>query len=289
MNSTSATATPGPQRHRDAVAGRHRRVGGDREALAGAAGGERRVAGADLDAAAPSASSATHAGGTGRPRRAGRGRASARGPRRVVDAHRGDQGPLDLGAGGVAAGVDDPGDGVAALRVRASGRGLAVAGAVEHRAERDELADPVGALGHEDPHRVGVAQAGAGGERVGEVELGRVVAGVSSAAATPPWAYRVAELASSPLVRTTTDQPAPCGVDRGREAGDAAAEHEEVDRRSGIRRQSYRCRRNPLRGRVRAARGRGPGTPRRSAGCARRRARPSARTSRARPRRTARR
>ena len=52
--------------------------------------------------------------------------------------------------------------------------------------------------------------------------------GASSAAATPPCAYRVAERASSPLVSTTHRQPAPGRVDRGREAGDAAAEDEEV-------------------------------------------------------------
>ena len=93
---------------------------------------------------------------------------------RVERAHRGDQRPLDLGAGGVAAGVHDAGDRVPTLPGEREHAAVAVAGPVEHRAQRDELADPVGAFGDEHPHRVRVAEPGAGGERVGEVQLGRV-------------------------------------------------------------------------------------------------------------------
>ena len=47
-----------------------------------------------------------------------------------------------------------------------------VAGFVEVRAELDELADAGRALVDHDAHGVDVAEAGAGGERVGEVQLG---------------------------------------------------------------------------------------------------------------------
>ena len=92
----------------------------------------------------------------------------------VERVHRGDQRPLDLRAGRVAAGVHDARQRVTALAGERERRGRAVAGAVEHRAERHELADPARALGDEHPHRVGVAEPGAGGERVGEVQLGGV-------------------------------------------------------------------------------------------------------------------
>ena len=45
---------------------------------------------------------------------------------------------------------------------------------VEAGAERRELAHPVGAFGHEHADRFDVAEAGARGERVGEVQLGGV-------------------------------------------------------------------------------------------------------------------
>ena len=92
----------------------------------------------------------------------------------VERVHRGDQRPLDLGAGRVTTGVHDARHRVTTLAGQGKRRGRAVAGAVEHRAERHELAHPVGSLGDEHAHRVGIAEPGAGGERVGEVQLGRV-------------------------------------------------------------------------------------------------------------------
>ena len=71
-----------------------------------------------------------------------------------------DEGPLDLGAGGGAAGVHDAGQRVAAL---AGQQQLALAVAVEHGAHGDELVDARRALVDQDPHGVDVAQAGAGG------------------------------------------------------------------------------------------------------------------------------
>ena len=83
-----------------------------------------------------------------------------------------DQGPLDLGAGRVAARVRDP---VAVVAALAGQRELAVGVVVELGAERDQLAHGVGPLGHQDPHRVGVADPGAGDERVALVLLGGVL------------------------------------------------------------------------------------------------------------------
>ena len=83
----------------------------------------------------------------------------------------GDQRPLDLGAGGVAAGVRDP---VAVVAALAGQRQLAVGAVVEVGAERDQLADGLGALLDEHPHGVEVAGAGAGDEGVELVLLGGV-------------------------------------------------------------------------------------------------------------------
>src|SRR3990170_2742813 len=80
------------------------------------------------------------------------------------------EGELDVGAGGVAAGVEDAGRGVGAL----AGEGdLAVLG-VERHAEAHEVVDAVGGLGGEDAGGLAVYEAGAGGDRVVEVLLGGV-------------------------------------------------------------------------------------------------------------------
>ena len=69
-----------------------------------------------------------------------------------------------------------------------AGQGQQPAGlAVELGAERDELAHPPGPLVDEHADRVDVAQPGAGGQRVGQVQVGRVLVPPSTAA-TPPWA-----------------------------------------------------------------------------------------------------
>ena len=96
-----------------------------------------------------------------RPRRAAGRRRARAGSTSISGASldRGDQRPLDLGAGGVAAGVRDP---VAVVAALAGQRQLAVGVVVEVGAERDQLADGVGALGHQDVRpRLEVAGAGA--------------------------------------------------------------------------------------------------------------------------------
>ena len=98
---------------------------------------------------------------------------------------------------------------------------------VEVRAERHELADAIRALGGEHPHRVGVAEPGARGERVGAVQLGRVVVldQRRGHATLRVAGGRPAELA---LGEHLHREAGGAGADRGREAGDAAAEHEDV-------------------------------------------------------------
>src|SRR5262249_11472220 len=131
----------------------------------------------------------------------------------------GDEGPLDLGTGGVAAGVQDSGRRMPALARQREGGRLAVAGLVEHRTHGDELAHAVGAFGDEHPHGVGVTEPGAGGDGVGAVQLGGAGgrggggrggprARRASAAPPRPGASRVPEGASSPLVTTRTAPPA---------------------------------------------------------------------------------
>ena len=88
---------------------------------------------------------------------------------RAVDG--GDEGALDLGAGGVAARVGDP---VAVVAALAGQRQLAVGVVVELRAERDQLADGVRALGHQYAYGVDVARSRAGHEGVALVLLGGV-------------------------------------------------------------------------------------------------------------------
>ena len=83
----------------------------------------------------------------------------------------GDEGALDLRAGGVAAGV---GDAVAVVAALAGQRQLAVGVVVEDGAERDQLAHGVGPLGHQDPHGVHVAGTGPGDQGVVQVLLGGV-------------------------------------------------------------------------------------------------------------------
>ena len=75
----------------------------------------------------------------------------------------GDQGPLDLGAGGVAAGVRDPVPVVAAL---AGQREHALGAVVEAGAERDQLVHRLRPLADQRPHGVEVAGAGPGDEGV---------------------------------------------------------------------------------------------------------------------------
>ena len=133
------------------------------------------------------------------------------------------QGARDLAAGGVAAGVND-----ARHRVRAFApqHDLAVH-AVEVGADLHELAHAVRALVDEHPDRVLVAEPGAGLDRVLEVEVRRVgLAERGGDAALGEERGRVVEarLGEQP------DAPAAGGGDGGRQAGDAAAQDEHVER-----------------------------------------------------------
>ena len=133
------------------------------------------------------------------------------------------QRPLDLGAGRVAARVDDAGHGVAALSSEREGS----VDAVEVRAQRHELADTRRSFGREHAHRVGVVEPTSGGERVGAVQLGRVVVfeqrGRDATLRVP--GGRPAELA---LREHGDREPGVAGPDRGREAGSATAEYEDI-------------------------------------------------------------
>ena len=160
----------GLQRERDAVAGRQRRVGGDREALADTAGREHDVGGAhELDLAVGSSAIT--------PAQRPSSTSSSIANQPLADLDRRPRSTAATSARSISAPVASPPacttrasewpPSRASCSVVAVGAGLGV----ELRAERRELADPVGTFGHEHLHRVDVAQAGAGGERVGEVQL----------------------------------------------------------------------------------------------------------------------
>ena len=143
----------------------------------------------------------------------------------------------DLAAGGVAAGVGHPAHRVRAL---AAEHDLAVL-PVEARADLDELAHPVGALVHEHPDGFGVAQAGAGVDRVLEVQLGRV--GLAQGRGDAALGEEGGGVVQAGLGQQA-DAPAACRGDRRREAGDAAAQHEHVElaAQQRPRRAGWRCR-----------------------------------------------
>ncbi len=212
----------GPVGHGDAVAGGHRRVRRAAVHLAGAARredrhhrhveGELAVVGAErqgADAAAVHRQQVDdelvlvelHA---------------------AADAGRLGQGARDLAAGGVAAGVQHARDRVRALPAQ---HDLAV-DAVEVGAHLEELAHPVRALVHEHLDGLLVAEAGAGAHRVLEVQLGRVgLAEGGGDAALGEEGGGVVEAA----LGEQADPPATGGRDGGRQAGDAAAQHEHVE------------------------------------------------------------
>ena len=134
-------------------------------------------------------------------------------------------------------GMDDPRRGVAPLvgqRQRPAGL------AVEDGAHGDELVDPRRALVHQYPHRVGVAQAGAGGQGVGQVEIGGVLVAAEHGGHPPlgPAGGRLGELG---LGQYADPEPGPAGgpvtgrchrrsqPDRGRQAGHTAPQHQDVE------------------------------------------------------------
>ena len=145
--------------------------------------------------------------------------------RRRGGSHGIDERPLDLGAGGRAAGVDDPRQRVAALAGQLE---RAVGVAVEDGAEGDQLVDAGRALVDEHPHGVDVAEPGAGGQGVGQVEVGGV--GVTA----EHGGHATLGPARGGLLQLALGEDADPhavelgGPDGGREPGDAGAEDEQV-------------------------------------------------------------
>ena len=215
----------GLQRERHAVTRRQRRIGGDRETLTRATRCEHDVGRAhELDLVVRA--QREHAGAT-----IALDEQLDREPPlahldRVADVHRFDQRAFDLGAGRVATRVHDPRERVPAFagqeQLRALGRRLGV----EVRAETRQLAYPVGTFGHEDAHRVGVAEACARGQRVDEVQIRRVGRGERGrdAALCVPRG-RVRELT---LGQDEHRQAPPRRVERSRQPRDATPQHEDV-------------------------------------------------------------
>ncbi len=160
----------GAQRHGHAVPGRLGRVGGDRKELTRPARGQHDMVGPDLDRrtlrrqrrhsdAAPAFDDEVE----GEPPFQHRARRAVGGV---------DQGALHLGAGGCTAGVDH-----ARARVPPfTGQGQQPGGLpVELHTERDQLVDPGRPFVDEDPDGLLVAQPRPGGQRVGQMQIGRVL------------------------------------------------------------------------------------------------------------------
>ena len=214
----------GVQRHRDAVAGGDRGVGRDGEELPGAAGGEQHVArphvvhlsvGGDRAHARALAVLEDQVEGEG-----------VLVQHRGGQADRGDQGTLDLRSRGGPARVHHACD-----RVPALPRQLQVAAfvAVELGAERDQLLDAARALVHQHADRVDVAQPGACGDRVGEVQVDllRVARQRRGDAPLRPACGREVETALGDDAGAQSVGLG--GLHRGGQAGDAGAEHEQVE------------------------------------------------------------
>ena len=135
------------------------------------------------------------------------------------------EGPLDLGAGGVAAGVRDAVAVVAALAGQADLAGGVV---VEVGAERDQLADGGGAVGDQDAYGLLVAGARAGHEGVALVLLG----GVAGAERGGDAALRPLGRAGVEDVLGDDEDPADLVLEPQRrgQAGDAGADDHDVAR-----------------------------------------------------------
>ena len=175
-----AHGEPGAQGDRRAVARDRRRVRRRREDLAEAAGGEHDGAGGHRADGGDAAGRVEQGDGdAGRLATAVVGSAGdeveGEGPLEHVDAGRDRrfvERALDLGAGTIAAGVDDAVVAVAALA--GERRAEPVVARVERRTEAHEVADRRRRLGHELADDGLVAQPGAGRQRVADVLLERV-------------------------------------------------------------------------------------------------------------------
>ena len=225
-NSTSATATPARSAMAMPSPVDSVRVGGDGEELAGAAGGHQDVPGPDLGrrrrpacrAVDPGAAAALDDQVEGEPVLVARAAAVRR--------------TAATSARSISAPVAAP----PACTTRASEWPPSRASSsspcgvpVEDGAEGDQLVDPGRPLVDEHPHRVGVAQPGAGGQGVGQVEVGRV--GVAAQhrghpALRPPGGG----LGQLALGQDADPQPVDVGrPHRGRQAGDAGPEDQQVE------------------------------------------------------------
>ena len=143
-----------------------------------------------------------------------------------------DERALDLGSGRRAARVHDPRQRVASL---AGELEPAVGRSIERSPHRDELGDAAGSLVDEDADCLDVAQAGPRGERVGEVQVGRV--GIASEhrgdASLGPSSRGLIELTLGEHADSQAERVG--GAHRGREAGNSAAQDEEVESRAVAR------------------------------------------------------
>ena len=214
-----------PQGHRHAVTGGLHRVGGHRVELATAARGQQHVPGPHLEALTVLVEGHHARAPAPVDQEVERERALEQHRRRL--AHRHHQRPLDLDPSGGTAGVEDPGVAVAPLPGEEV---LALLVLVEHRPHGDELVDPGRALVDQDPDRVEVAEAGAGGERVGQVEVGGVgiAAEHGGHAALRPTSRGLGQLALGEHADLHAVHVG--GPHGGGEAGDAGTEHEQIER-----------------------------------------------------------
>ena len=174
----------GAQRGRDTVTGGHRRVGGHRIDLPDAAG--RQHHGPSVHCADPAARALAKnmQGDPGDCRRLARtdlGRNQVEDQRvlddldAVVRGDRVDQCPLDLCAGGIAAGMGDPVPEMPALAGQRQGAGCV---AVELRAPGDQFGHLIRAFADQHPDRLLDAETGAGDQGVGDVLFDRVALGL---------------------------------------------------------------------------------------------------------------
>ena len=220
----------GAQRHGQAVARRLERVGRHREHLARATGRSEDVRRSDLAHDAVGGERG-HAAAAAALDDAGRGRTNARRPRRHFAAR-----PRPAPARSRRRSPRRPRARPGAACGRP--RGPARAGrrtSIEHGPHRDELVDAAGSLVDEDADGVDVAQPGPGGERVGEVQVGRVgIAGEHRGdAALGPAGGGLIELALGEHADAQAERVG--GPHRGREPGHAAAQDEQVESRAVAR------------------------------------------------------
>jgi hypothetical protein len=156
----------GGKGHGDAVAGGQRRVGGDREQLTGAAAGQHHGVGLEAEGCAGVVEAFDAPAAPGGHDEPGDEPVLADLDSGADDG--GEEGPFDLEAGGVPAGVDHPGGGVAAFPGECEGAARRL---VEDGPDGHQLTQRLGTLGAQDAYRLRVAEAATGGDRVGEVQL----------------------------------------------------------------------------------------------------------------------